>query len=154
MTASTAAAPNGAATAPAVAAPQAEASPQDAPTPVLDIDQLRTLWPAVAEAVREENGMLGAVLGDAKPISVEGHRLTLAFPASASFAKKKAEQGRQLVERALHGIAGPGVVVAYELAEDAPGAEPVTLSEEELIERLKSELAAEEVFDDESESKE
>ena len=45
-------------------------------------------------------------------------------------------------------------MVAYELTEDAPGAEPVTLSEEELIERLKSELAAEEVFDDESEPKE
>ncbi len=151
---------NGAAAAPAVAEPEPEpqpapeAAPQNTPTPVLDIDQLRTLWPAVAEAVREENGMLGAVLGDARPVSVEGNRLTLAFPASASFAKKKAEQGRQLVERALHGIAGPGVVVAYELTEDATATEPVTLSEEELIERLKSELAAEEVFDDEPESKE
>jgi DNA polymerase III subunit gamma/tau len=145
---------NGAATAPAVAPPPPVTAPHGGTTPVLDIDQLRTLWPAVAEAVREENGMLGAVLGDARPIAVEGNRLTLAFPASASFAKKKAEQGRQLVERALHGIAGPGVVVAYELAEGGSSAEPVTLSEEELIERLKSELAAEEVFDDQPESKE
>jgi DNA polymerase III subunit gamma/tau len=144
----TAAAPNGSA-APAVAHQQGAGS-----SPLLDLEQLRTLWPAVAEAVREENGMLGAVLGDAKPIAVEGERLTLAFPASASFAKKKAEQGRQLVERALHGLTGRGVVVAYELTEEAAPAEPITLSEEELIERLKSELAAEEVFDDEPELKE
>jgi DNA polymerase-3 subunit gamma/tau len=143
---------NGAATAPAVAAP--EQAPEPGPTPVLDIDQLRTLWPAVAEAVREENGMLAAVLGDAKPVSIEGERVTLAFPASASFAKKKAEQGRQLVERTLHGLTGRGVVVAYELVEAAESDKPVTLSEEELIERLKSELAAEEVFGDEPDVKE
>jgi DNA polymerase III subunit gamma/tau len=150
-----ASASNGAATAAAPAvAPPAPAAPPTGP-PVLDIDQLRTLWPAVAQAVSEENGMLGAVLGDAKPVSVEGERLTLAFPESASFAKKKAEQGRQLLERALHGLTGRNVVVAYELVEGAaaPG-EPITLSEDELIERLKSELAAEEVFDDESEPKE
>ena len=114
----------------------------------LDLEQLRSLWPAVAEAVSEENGMLGAALGDATPIAVEGERLTVTFPTEASFAKKKAEQGRTIVERALHGLTGRGLVVAYELGGDGP-AGPVTLTEEELIERLKSGFAAEEVFEDE-----
>jgi DNA polymerase-3 subunit gamma/tau len=122
-----------------------EAPPR--PSQGVDLEQLRTLWPAVAEAVREENGMLGAALSDAKPVSVEGERLTVTFPTEASFAKKKAEQGRTIVERALHGLTGRGLVVAYELGGDQ-AAGPITLTEDELIERLKSELAAEEVFDD------
>ena len=49
------------------------------------------LWPAVGEAVAEENGMLGAALGAARPVGLEGDRLTVAFPADAAFVKKKAE---------------------------------------------------------------
>lgn len=133
----------------AVAPQPQEPAPADAAAGAIDLEQLRTLWPAIAEAVREENGMLGAALGDAKPVSMEGQRLTITFPAEASFAKKKAEQGRTIVERALHGLTGRGLVVAYELGGDAAEG-PITLTEEELIERLKSELAAEEVFEDES----
>ena len=52
---------------------------------------LAGLWPAVAEAVPEENGMLGAALGAARPVALEGDRLTVAFPPDAAFVKKKAE---------------------------------------------------------------
>jgi DNA polymerase III subunit gamma/tau len=134
----------------AVAAePQAQAEP--VPVGTLDLEQLQAVWPAVAEAVTEENGMLGAALGAARPVTLDASRLTVAFPTDAAFVKKKAEANRELVQRALRGLTGQTLTVAYELRDDgAPGA-PVMLGEEELIERLRAEFAAEEVFDDEGE---
>ena len=41
------------------------------------------------------------------------------------------------------------MTVAYELRDGGPEAEPTTLDEAELIERLRAEFAAEEVFEDE-----
>jgi DNA polymerase III subunit gamma/tau len=132
----------------AVAAdPQAESQP--APVGEVDLDHLQAIWPAVAEAVTEENGMLGAALGAARPMVVDGDRLTVAFPADAAFVKKKAEANRELVQRALRGLTGHVLNVAYELREDAQPAGPSLLAEEELIERLRAEFAAEEVFDEE-----
>ena len=72
----------------------------------------------------------------------------MAFPADAAFVKKKAEVGRDLVQRALRGLTGAGLMVTYELREEEPGAAPTTLGEAELIERLRAEFAAEEVFDE------
>jgi DNA polymerase-3 subunit gamma/tau len=127
--------------------PQAQADP--VPVGEVDLDHLQAIWPAVAEAVTEENGMLGAALGAARPMAVEADRLTVAFPADAAFVKKKAEANRELVQRALRGLTGHTLSVAYELREDAQPAGPSLLGEEELIERLRAEFAAEEVFDEE-----
>jgi DNA polymerase III subunit gamma/tau len=126
---------------------QEEAAPQA--IGAIDLEQLQTVWPAVAEAVSEQNGMLGAALGAARPVALDAGRLTVAFPTDAAFVKKKAEANRDLVQRALRGLTGQSVTVAYELRDDmAPGG-PVLLGEEELIERLRAEFAAEEVFDEE-----
>jgi DNA polymerase-3 subunit gamma/tau len=119
------------------------------PVGEVDLEHLQAIWPAVAEAVTEENGMLGAALGAARPMTVEADRLTVAFPADAAFVKKKAEANRDLVQRALRGLTGHTLNVAYELREDAAPAGPSLLGEEELIERLRAEFAAEEVFDEE-----
>jgi DNA polymerase-3 subunit gamma/tau len=132
----------------AVAAePQAEARP--VPVGAVELEQLQAIWPAIAEAVTEENGMLGAALGAARPMAVEGDRVTVAFPPDAAFVKKKAEANRDLVARALRGLTGHSLTVAYELRDDARPAGPELLGEEELIERLRAEFAAEEVFDEE-----
>jgi DNA polymerase III subunit gamma/tau len=139
------------ATGPVAAAVAAEPEPDSQPLPVgaLDLEQLQAIWPAVAQAVTEENGMLGAALGAARPIAVEGDRLTVAFPPDAAFVKKKAEANREMVQRALRGLTGQGLNIAYELCEDAASGGPALLGEEELIERLRAEFAAEEVFDEE-----
>src|SRR5215211_3122851 len=126
-----------------------EAAPQTVGS--IELERLQTVWPAVAEAVTEENGMLGAALGAARPVTVEADRLTVAFPADAAFVKKKAEANRELVQRALRGLTGHSLTVAYELREDALAGGPVMLEEQELIERLRAEFAAEEVFDEEGE---
>jgi len=127
--------------------PEAEADP--VPVGAVDLEQLQAIWPAVAEAVTEENGMLGAALGAARPMAIEGDRLIVAFPPDAAFVKKKAEANRDLVARALRGLTGHSLTVAYELREDARPAGPELLGEEELIERLRAEFAAEEVFEEE-----
>jgi hypothetical protein len=119
------------------------------PATTLELDQLLALWPAVGEAVAEENGMLGAALGAARPVGIEGDRLTVAFPADAAFVKKKAEANRELVQDAVRGLTGSAIRVAYELRDGGPEAEAATLDETELIERLRAEFAAEEVFEDE-----
>jgi DNA polymerase-3 subunit gamma/tau len=115
----------------------------------LELEQIQTVWPAVADAVCEENQMIGAALAAARPVALEGGRLTVAFPTDASFVKKKAEANRDLVQRALRGLTGRSLTVAYELRDDAAPEGPAMLGEEELIERLRAEFAAEEVFDEE-----
>ena len=95
--------------------------------------------------------MLGAALGAARPVALEGDRLTVAFPPDAAFVKKKAEANRELVQRALRGLSGGAFNVVYELRDDATPTGPALLGEEELIERLRAEFAAEEVFESEGE---
>jgi DNA polymerase-3 subunit gamma/tau len=137
----------------ASAAVAVEARPEQAPQGLgaLELDQLQAIWPAVADAVTEENGMLGAALGAARPLALEGDRLVVAFPSDAAFIKKKAESNRELVQRALRGLSGQAFNVAYELREADGGDGPAVLGEEELIERLRAEFAAEEVFETEGE---
>jgi DNA polymerase-3 subunit gamma/tau len=134
-----------------VAAVATEPEAQSEPVPVgaVELEQLQAIWPAVAEAVTEENAMIGAALGAARPMAIEAERVTVAFPPDAAFVKKKAEANRELVQRALRGLTGHALAVAYELREDALPAGPELLGEEELIERLRAEFAAEEVFDEE-----
>jgi DNA polymerase-3 subunit gamma/tau len=143
-------APKGA-TAAAAVAPRVESSPQ--PVGSVELDQIVSLWPAVAEAVAEENGMLSAALSAATPTALEADRLTVAFPADAAFVKKKAEQGRDLVATAVRGITGQSLALAFELSDVAPVAGTATLDHDQLIERLRQEFSAEEVFEDHDEEK-
>jgi DNA polymerase III subunit gamma/tau len=143
-------APKGA-TATAVA-PQVESSPQ--PVGSIQLDQIVSLWPAVSEAVAEQNGMLSAALSAATPTVLDADRLTIAFPSDAAFVKKKAEQGRDLVANAVRGITGHSLALAFELSDAvAPPPGPATLDHDQLIERLRAEFAAEEVFEDTDEEK-
>jgi hypothetical protein len=123
------------------------AEPEEEPTPALELEQVQKLWPAIAEAVAERNGMLGAALGAARPVAVDGDRLTVAFSAEAAFVKKKAEAGRELIEAAVRGLTGRTARLAFELSDAAAGVAAPTLDEAQLIERLRAEFGAEEVFD-------
>jgi uncharacterized protein YqjF (DUF2071 family) len=124
------------------------AEPEEDPAPALELQQIRKLWPAIAEAVAERNGMLGAALAAARPVAVEGDRLTVAFPADAAFVKKKAEAGRELIQAAVRGLTGRTAGLVFELSDATAGAAAPTLDEAQLIERLRAEFGAEEVFDD------
>jgi DNA polymerase-3 subunit gamma/tau len=135
----------------AVAEPAEDPEPEPTPTaaPEIDLERIETLWPAVTEAVRERNAMVGALLADARPIELQGERLTVCFPGDAAFSKKKAEANRELVGEALRGLTGRELTVVYEVGGEPVAADAAVLSEEDLIARLREEFEAEEVFEDE-----
>jgi DNA polymerase III subunit gamma/tau len=148
--------------APAYAArPEAPASTRPAPPPPPapvaerppapeDVEAFAALWPAVVELVGAENKLLSAVITEARPVAVKDGEVTVAFAASASFMKKKAEDPahRTTVTEALRKLAGVGSLrIVYELREDLPapaagdtGGAPLT--EEEWVARLTEEFDA------------
>ena len=115
-----------------------------------DLEGVRALWPAVIDLVRGANAMLAALLEQARPIALDGDVLTVAFPSSASFLKKKAEAGanRAAVASALRDLAGGSWTLSYELREEldvpADGA-PTPRSEQEWVARFMAEFDAEEL---------
>jgi DNA polymerase-3 subunit gamma/tau len=137
------------------AAVAVEAREEEAPQPtgVLELEQVKALWPAVADAVGEENGMLGAAIGAAQPAAIEGDLLTVAFPADAAFVKKKAEANRELLANAVRGLTGHSLSLAFELSDDWAAGAQATLDHEQLIERLRAEFGAEEIFDEPEEER-
>jgi outer membrane protein TolC len=94
--------------------------------------------------------MVAALLGEARPAAVSGAELTVSFPEGAEFSRKKADANRELLQNALRALTGRSVAVKFDLGAPPPGEdEPLAaLSEDELLERLKAEFKAEEVFDD------
>jgi DNA polymerase-3 subunit gamma/tau len=141
--------------APSIQAPEVEV-PAAVPAPVAeimaagDLDSMSTLWPAVIDLVRAENGLLGAVIEDARPVGLDGEDLTVAFASTAAFLKKKAEEPakRAIVIEALREITGRRLRLEYELREDlppaAPGGRPGP-TPEEWVTRFMDEFDAEEV---------
>jgi DNA polymerase-3 subunit gamma/tau len=116
----------------------------------LEIEFVRGLWPAALDAVRAENAMVAALLGDARASAISGSKLTVSFPEGAEFSRKKADANRVLLQTALRGLTGRSLEIAFDLLAPPPGeGEPrPVMSEDELLERLKAEFKAEEIFDD------
>jgi DNA polymerase-3 subunit gamma/tau len=159
-------APDGASSAPAPPPGPADLptpAPADNPAPVIIPDgppQLATVtacWPAVVDVVRQNNQLLGALLADARPVSLNGDDVTLAFPASKAFSKRKAEQDdyRRVTADALRTVLGRSLALRYELRDPedpapagTPFAPPPGLSQEELVRRLVEEFDAQEVLDE------
>jgi DNA polymerase-3 subunit gamma/tau len=157
-------APDGGAPSPPPPAPTREATedlpasstsePASPPAPPLQGDvELARLWPAVLERIREADGgeMMAALLAEARPMSLEEDVLVLAYPATASFSKRKIEDranGERLTQ-ALRLVSGRELVARFEIHDGTddqdPAAPPTRLTEDELIERFKSEFDAEDV---------
>ncbi|HEV2773847.1 MAG TPA: hypothetical protein VGV57_13650, partial [Thermoleophilaceae bacterium] len=92
-----------------------------------------------------------ALLGEARPAELEGERLTVALAPGADFTRRKIEANRPLVQTALRRLTGDALTLSFELSDghDRGGlaASPPMLSEDELLERLKQEFGAREIFD-------
>jgi DNA polymerase-3 subunit gamma/tau len=133
------------------------AAPEAAPNgpASLDLDGIRSLWPAVIETVRSDNAMLAALLDGARPVAVGAGELRLAFSGSAEFLKRKAERHRDAVARALQSVAGQPLRLVYELQSDSDGqahdGPAACLSGDELVARLVAEFDAEELPADDRE---
>jgi hypothetical protein len=135
----------------AVAAAAVVEDPDEEPQALATVtfERICELWPALCEAVSESNAMVAAVLTEARPSALEGDKLTVTFAEGAAFMRKKAEANAELLKGAVRGLTGQALTLGFELG--GPVAAPATLSEDELIARLKERLAAEEVFDEEEE---
>ena len=104
--------------------------------------------------VRAGNGLLGALIADARPAAVDGEDLTVAFASTAAFLKKKAEHpdNRAIVTEALSQVTGRRWRLSYELLEvdDEDASEQVIPTEEEWVRRFMEEFDAEELFGDQA----
>ena len=124
---------------------------QPEPAPAAgDLASVTSLWPAVVELVRSENALLGALIAEAQPVSVDGDDLTLAFAATDTFLKKKAEDptNRMIFGEALRAVTAKRWRLSYELSEklaaEASASSPEH-SEEDWVKRFMDEFDAEEL---------
>jgi DNA polymerase-3 subunit gamma/tau len=129
--------------APAVA-PVVEAVTQPTPQADVDLESVVRLWPAVLEATAEDP-MLGAALAETHPLTLEAGRLVIGFPPETDFIRKKAEGKRDVIARAIQGLTGASLGIAFATSEHI---EQQTLSTDELIESVKRDFGAVEVQDE------
>jgi DNA polymerase-3 subunit gamma/tau len=115
-----------------------------------DLDAVRTLWPAVLDAVRVDNGLLAACLAEAHPVEVRGREVVVAFAEHDTFNRKMADgrEHRATVDDALRDLAGSALRVVFELRELEEHSAPQPPSEDELVARFKTEFDAEEIVPD------
>jgi DNA polymerase-3 subunit gamma/tau len=132
----------------------AEHAPRPTPTATAlaepDLDAVRTLWPAVLDAVRADNGLLAACLAEAHPVEVRGSEVIVAFAEHDTFNRKMADgrEHRATVDDALRDLAGSSLRVVFELRELEERSEVKPPSEDELVARFKTEFDAEEIVPD------
>jgi DNA polymerase-3 subunit gamma/tau len=145
-----AAPPEPGANAPVEAAAPASKSTATALAEDPDLDAVRTLWPAVLDAVRADNGLLAACLAEAHPVEVRGREVVVAFAEHDTFNRKMADgrEHRATVDDALRDLAGSSLRVVFELRELEERSEVKPPSEDELVARFKTEFDAEEIVPD------
>jgi DNA polymerase-3 subunit gamma/tau len=136
----------------AVVDPEAEPKASFQAGADLSLEAFGTLWPAVVDVLKEERPMLAGLLEDARPAALADAGLTLTWPESSSFSKRKAEdpENRDLIAGAIRAVTGTSLRLAYELRSDADvvaAAVPAApaLSEDDLVQRFKDEFDAEEL---------
>jgi DNA polymerase-3 subunit gamma/tau len=143
-------APQAFAASPAVTAVATAAAPE--PASALDLAGLLDLWPAVLDALREDNQLLAVCLSDARPVSLDGRDLVIAFSEGDAFMRRKAEDAanRAALAEAIRALTGLQARLAFEMREAAaipasPASESEPASEDEWIARIKAEFDAEEI---------
>jgi len=139
----------------AVAVPEVAGAGSGGDGPALELDGLRSVWPAVLETLKDSNALCAALLADARPVAVEGDQVTVAIAPSAHFLRRNAEDEsyRACVAEAVRTVTGSSARIAYVLGEAAAEGEieagaPVAPSDDELVARLLAEFDAEEIHSD------
>jgi DNA polymerase-3 subunit gamma/tau len=130
----------------------------DAPAPAptfsaaveLSVESFAAVWPAVLEELGTGSPLLAAVLRDARPAELSGADLTLAWPESATFSRRQAEDPpkRELIAQAIRAVTGASLRVAHEVRADHETVEAAPepqLSDDELVQRFMAEFDAEEL---------
>jgi DNA polymerase III subunit gamma/tau len=123
----------------------------DAPTPEpsfsagveLSLAAFEELWPAVLDTLEGESPRVAHLLRQARPTALEAQDLTLAWPESAAFSKRQAEEPakHELIAQSIKAITGTSLRLAHELRADQEVAE-APLSDDDLVDRFKREFSA------------
>jgi DNA polymerase-3 subunit gamma/tau len=131
------------------------ASPPPAPTqtdpPSLDLGQLQEAWQrSVLPAVQERAIWLGSLLGEARPVALDGDTLTLEFARTADFHRSRLvdePENLDLVREVLFEITGRRLVIESTLGESTgeDDADEERLDEDEVIALIKDTFGAREV---------
>jgi DNA polymerase-3 subunit gamma/tau len=108
----------------------------------LSLATFAEMWPAVVESLGSESPRLAAILQEARPTALADQDLTIAWPESAAFSKRQAEdpEKRELIAQSIRAVTGASLRLAYELGGEHQPVE--TLSEDELVDRFKQEFSA------------
>jgi DNA polymerase-3 subunit gamma/tau len=123
-------------------------APAGEPSIELSLAAFSEVWPAVLERIEEESPRLAALLRQARPLSLEDQDLTLAWPESAAFSKRQAEDPakRELIAQSIRAVTGASLRLAHELRDDDPQLpQDAEISDDELVTRFKAEFDAEEL---------
>jgi DNA polymerase III subunit gamma/tau len=127
----------------------------------LSLEKLAGAWPAVVDQVKESgSGLLSQILSAARPVAVNVQEavVEVGFPASAAFNKRKAEgpDARDRLEEAVKAIVGERLRPIFVLLESDDAEEPAKaeLSEDELVDLMRTEFDAEEYVPDDDDVKE
>jgi hypothetical protein len=107
----------------------------------------------VLDALRAENGLLAACLGDAHPVELRGIEVVVAFGEDDAFNRKMADgrEHRAAIDAALRELAGRDLRVVFELRDLGDLTVPAEIeqpSDEELVTRFKHAFDAEEIVPD------
>ncbi len=125
----------------AVAVVEPEASAVD-----FSPEAFEQVWPAILESLEGDSPRTAELLRQATPFAVTADGLTLAWPESAAFYKRQAEDPakRELIARCIRTVTGTSLRLVYELrADEEFESQPeATLSDEELVDRFKHEFSA------------
>ena len=129
------------------------AEPDSPSSSKLELDEVKRIWPAVVDLLLKTAPALAATFEGARPVAVdpEERTLTIGFPASHTFNKRKAESPdkRDQVAEAVEAVLGNKLRPTYVVLDGEESSEGEASEEgvdhDALVARLKSEFDAEEV---------
>ena len=139
---------------PREAADAVEPAGSERTEPSLELGQLQDAWQrTVLPAVQEKKIWLGSLLGEARPVALDGGALTLEFPPEAAFHRSQLLDDPSNiadVSDALFDVTGRRLMIATVVAAVTAGPTDAEerLDEDAVIALLKDTLGAEEVDDD------
>jgi DNA polymerase III gamma/tau subunit len=130
--------------------PRAVEIPSSEP-PSLELEQLQEAWQrTILPAVEQKSIPTASMLREAHPALLDEDKLTVEFPAAASFHRQLAEEPKNatLLAEALYEVTGRKLALDFAVGEnggDEPAEEEHPASEEEIVQLMKDTFDAHEV---------
>jgi hypothetical protein len=136
-----------------VEAPPQETAPSEPPS--VELSQLQEAWQrTILPAVEQKSIPTASMLREAHPSQLDEDKLTVEFPAAASFHRQLAEEPKNatLLAEALYEVTGRKLALDFAVGENGGDDEPAEneepAGEDQIIQLMKDQLDAREVRDE------